>query len=233
MAAASSLLAPGVPVLADDLTVAIRSFRCYDGTSDSYFGMFVQYSAPSPGTFYGGSSIVARERSSDSYISVQADAFDQPIPSLYAFNDIRPGRYRSMRGAVAGTEDKAAQVSESRAEDNCEVIGDDDDDDYVKLHVVCARSGANYRAHAVADIINQEMTATEAIGSLTLLGRRSGGDFQELQKQDFNQYLPGLSVGFQHAADNESDLRRVRAEVEFQFMGSNDTIREREEADCD
>jgi hypothetical protein len=234
MAAVCGLLAPGGPVLADDdLKIEGKSFRCYDGTSDSYYAMFAKYSAPSPTNLYAAYSIVARERGSDGLVPVTAGVFDQSIPWLAAFDGIRGARYRSMRASIVGTDESTAQTAESRSDENCKVLGDDDDGVKVRLHVLCARSTSGYRAHAVADIINHETTATAATVSFKLFGRRSGSDFQELWNQQFVQNMNGLSANFQHAADTENDLRRVRAEVELQVMGSNDTISEREEADCD
>lgn len=235
LAVTCGLLVPSVPANADDgdLRIEAKNFRCYDGTTDSYFGTFVKYSAPSPTTLYAGYSIVARERGSDAQVPVVYGTFDQMIPSLFLYHNQKSGSYRSMRSSLAGTDQLNAQTAESRSDENCKRLGDDEDDVQVKLYVICARTGADYRAYAVADIANHEQTATMATGSLKLLGRKSSGDFQELKNESFNQYLSGYSVYFQAADDTENGLRRVRAEIEFDVTGLSETISEREEADCD
>lgn len=232
----SGLLAPVWPASADDdderLKIQIRDFRCYMVLGGTLASQFVRYPGPPYSTVYAGFVNMGRELNSQGERKISSGTFEQEVPYIYYEVEQHPEWFSRLRNTVAGVDSVYASTADDSAEAECDQLAGRSQSFKVNLHLICGVSEGQVKAIAVADLINAMSQQTRITGSLRLFGRRGGGDFQELTSQNIAQTLTDYSVEFEDVQFGEAGLRRVRAEAQVQVMGSNEQIREREEADC-
>jgi hypothetical protein len=231
----AGLLLPSTVAIADDddrFKIDLKALRCYEGPANTSIGALVVYSSPNATTVNDGYSVSGRERGSQEEKSILGGTHPaMPIPQINDFGRSYPGRFRSVQTGIAGVDTASSQTSETYGRVDCDQLGDKDGVQ-VTLNVVCDRYPSDTRGHAVADLANHDNQPAQVTGTLTLLGRKGGGDFQELRTENINTTITALNVYFQSVDWVEAGLRRVRAELEIDVASQNKTIREREEASC-
>jgi len=218
----------------DELKIQIRDFRCYLVLGGTVASQFVRYPGPPYSIVYAGFANMGREVNSQVERKIDSGTFEQAIPYIYYEASEHQQSFSRLRNTVAGVDSVYASTAHDSAEAECEQIAGNRQGFKLKLHLICGISEGEVRAIAVADKINALPNQTQITGSLRLFGRTSGGgDFRELTNTSLSQTLSDYSVDFEGMHYGQDGLRRVRAEAQVQVTGSNDQIREREEADCD